>query len=159
MSTSITYSWSSGGNPLDRIKILDSVGTWADKQGPSVREALKSETPVYQKPPNDPRPRPGGRLRRNTRYERSIDGVSVTLSFNSYTPYTRYVIDGTAGHAIKARAARRLLYYNIAGPHMPKEIWHPGTAPNNYPRRVLDARRDALRRSLLQQIRSDIGGT
>jgi hypothetical protein len=153
VSMSITYNWSGGRTPLQRFKALDAVKTWSDENGPKVLSALKDATPVYRKPPNDPRPRPSGRMRQSERYARTATGSAVTMSFNAYVPYTKYVIKPTAGHEIAARQRRTLLYYNTQGAHFPRSVWHPGTKGNNFPKRVMDDMRDGLTASLMEKLR------
>lgn len=153
MSMTITYSWSGGSRPLTRFKVTDVIKTWADESGPQVLSALKDETPVYKAPAADPHPRIGGRMRQATRYERTVRGKSVIMQFNAYTPYTKFVVGGTAAHAIEPRAARYLHYYDEVNEHFRKRVWHPGNAANNYPQRVVDAMRSELSASLMEKIR------
>lgn len=51
--------------------------------------------------------------------------------------YWRDVVFGTKPHTIKPKTRNVLKWENDGETHYAKEVNHPGTAPNNYPQRVL----------------------
>lgn len=157
MSMTITYAWSGGNTPLRQFIVMDVVKTWADTVNPQVVQALKDKTPVYKAPAADPHPRPGGTLKKKTRSKRTYSANTLTSAFNSYTPYTRYVLDGTSAHEIVPVAARSLRYYDNIGVNFAKRVWHPGTHANNYPAQVLEEMRDHLSSSLADMLAEAMG--
>ena len=120
-------------SPLARFSWAKAATVWADEAGPLVRAALKDEAPVGQG-------ERAGRLRDAIRYERQVnlgEGL-VTLRFDSHTPYTKYVIDGTRPHLITAKAARALHWVDASGrDQFRRSVKHPGTKPNPFPERAV----------------------
>lgn len=123
--------------PLRRFQWSAAVTEFADQAGPMIRTALKDEAPVASGP-NAVRP---GRLRDAIRYSRStIAGDSLKLEFSASPPYTKWVIGGTRPHEIAAVAAKTLHFIGGDGQDaFPRRVHHPGTAPNDFPRRALDS--------------------
>ncbi len=120
-------------SPFARFSWAKTAATWADEAGPIVRTALKDKAPVGQG-------ERAGRLRDAIRYERKVslgEGL-VTLRFDSHTPYTRYVIDGTRPHLITAKAARALHWVDASGrDQFRRSVKHPGTKANPFPERAV----------------------
>jgi len=109
----------------------------ADKIGPELRDEMKKEAPVGN-PMNDPHP---GRLRDSIRYSRTTTSAGVRMSFTAHTPYAGYVIGGTGPHIISARAARSLRWMTPSGSRFARQVHHPGTEANPFPRRAMERKR------------------
>jgi hypothetical protein len=135
---------------------------WADTVGPIARAALKVMAPVGKGPR-------AGRLRTSIRYERrTTAGSGVTATFTAYTPYARYVIDGTKPHIIRPVAARYLHFQQngrdrFVGPRGSSArsayVMHPGTRANKFNERAFEAIGPEIRR-IYQVIMSEaMGGT
>jgi HK97 gp10 family phage protein len=131
---------------------------WADTAGPIVRTALKAEAPVGTGPR-------AGRLRDSIRYHRRTTGSSIQLVFNAYTPYAKYVIEGTRAHAIYPKAARYLHFQGRGGGDVfvgPRgsgaHVNHPGTKANPFNRKAMDEARPIVQRLYTQIMREAMGG-
>lgn len=140
----------SGPNPFQRFQWTRAAMSWADATGPVVRSALKAAAPVA--------PVDGGRLRDSIRYARRTRLGRVTLEFSASAPYTRFVLDGTPPHIIRARTSRYLHWADTAGQNrFAKQVNHPGTKPNPFPRRALTplmpAIQSAFQESVLDSMR------
>jgi len=97
---------------------------WADKVGPMLVEAIKSEAPVMT-----------GALRDSTQVTQVRTGNSIKLVFSAGdVPYAPYVIHGTGAHIITPDTARALHWGTDA---FAAWVAHPGTRPNNYPDRAV----------------------
>lgn len=142
MSVSVLSGWASNNPPTElAYKLHKAVQAWSDETGHVIRDALKAETPVRT-----------GTLRGSERYTRTFPGDTVRLEFTAHTPYAPYVIDGTRPHEIWATSARALRWTGPGGVHFAKHVHHPGTAPNDFPGRVLDEFRDQVITDLVEKI-------
>lgn len=155
MSITVQFSGAWGNSPLGRFRWTAAAATFADQAGPIIRDALKAEAPVGT-PPNDPRP---GRLRDAIRYSRSTTaGDSLRLEFTASPPYTKWVLGGTRPHVIEAVAARSLHWVDGNGDRFARRVHHPGTAPNPFPRRAMEACKDEVAEAFRQTMRDAMGG-
>lgn len=152
MSISIRVSRSSGGGDLARFRFMKAAVGWADEVGPLVRAGLKAKAPVAKQGAG------AGRLRDSIRYERNTTSGGVTLSFTAYVPYAKYVIEGTPPHLIRARAARYLHWKDGSGDHFAKQVNHPGTRPNDFPRRAIGPLEPLIRKRFAEILNQALGG-
>ena len=152
MSVSIRITSSSGGDSLARFRWTSAAVEWADEQGRIGRAALKAASPVGRGPR-------AGRLRDSIRYERRTAAGGVTATFTAHTPYARWVVEGTAPHIIRATAARYLHWVDTSGhDHFAKQVNHPGTRPNPFPRRALAPLTPAMQRRLAEIVSNRLRG-
>ncbi len=154
---SMTITTSSSGNRR-RFVWMTAAVKWADTAGPAVRSALKAEAPVGTGPR-------AGRLRGAIRYHRNTTGSAVLLTFNAYTPYAKYVIEGTSAHAIYPVAARYLHFKGRGGQDVfvgPRgsgaHVNHPGTKANPFNRKAMTAMRPVIQRMYTDIMREAMGG-
>jgi hypothetical protein len=104
---------------------------WADEATLLVRGALENQAPVGKGPD-------AGRLRDSIHAVRRVGATSVTIEFYATAPYTRFVLDGTQPHVIRAVRARYLHWVDAGGQdRFAKQVNHPGTRPNRFPQRAL----------------------
>lgn len=139
-----------GVTPLERFNWMKSAVAWADEVGPLVRTALKAQAPVGEGAN-------AGRLRNSIRYERRTRSTLVQLRFGSGVPYAKYVVRGTKAHPIYPVAARALRFMGSGGVVFAKGVKHPGTRPNDFPRRALRVTRSSLETTLGSHMR-ELGG-
>jgi HK97 gp10 family phage protein len=156
---SVSVSLTGSVPPRKQFVWLRAAVKWADEVGPAVRTALKANAPVGQGPR-------AGRLRDSIRYQRTTTGASVSITFNAYTPYARYVIEGTRPHAIYPVAARYLHFKGRSGGDVfvgPRgssaHVNHPGTKANPFNRRAMQEMRPYLQATYTRIMREEIGGT
>jgi hypothetical protein len=116
-------------SPLRRFNFPAEASRWAAVVGPAVHDALRREAPVA--------PVKGGRLRDSVRFERHIGTGSAQLVFTADTPYTRYVLEGTAAHIIRPRTARALRFQHGGQTRFARLVQHPGTRANPFPTRAI----------------------
>jgi hypothetical protein len=122
--------------------ILNS--TWRNRVAPVVLEALRAEAPEYK---YDDASLSRGQKRGDLKNSISIESVggglgSAEMVFISDAPYAKYVISGTGGHGIPTGglAAGKILHWERSGTHTYRRwVYHPGTAPNNFPDRAVTA--------------------
>lgn len=130
------------GEPLRHFQVMKVLIEWADATGPYVRSILKERTPVVT-----------GRMKLSERYARTGFAEGVRLEWRAYTPYAKYVIDGTRPHIIRPVAARALHWYSGDGrQHFAKVVHHPGNKPNPFPKEVLDAVKDEVMQDLRDRV-------
>lgn len=150
---------SSGRPPRNRFEWMVASRKFSDTAGPLIRTALKVESPVGDGPRR-------GRLRDSIRYERPIATPdNLVMSFNAYTPYARYVLDGTKEHDIYPKAARYLHFTGRGGGDVfvgPRgssaHVHHPGTKPNPFNKKAMDRVRPEVQRLFSTIVRSSMGG-
>lgn len=152
MSISIRVSGTGGSSPLGRFQFLKAATTLADEVGPLVRTALKDKAPVAKEGAG------AGRLRDSIRYERNTTGGGVTATFTAYTPYAKYVIEGTGPHIIRARAARALHWKDASGDRFARAVNHPGTKPNRFPERAITPLEPLIRKRFAEILKEALGG-
>lgn len=153
----------SGRPPRSRFEWMVASRKFADTAGPLIRTALKAEAPVGK--PSANRSNQPGRLRDSIRYERPITSAdSLSMMFNAYTPYAKYVLEGTKEHDIFPKAAR-YLYFQKNGANVfvgpggsGRHVHHPGTRANPFNRRAMDRVRPEVQRLFSTIIRGSIGG-
>ena len=162
MTWEITHS---GANPRQRMNWLKASRQFADTAGPLIRTALKAEAPVGK--PSLTKTNQPGRLRDSIRYERPVTTADrLTMTFNAYTPYARYVLEGTKPHQIRPKAARYLAFYGsdgravYVGPrgNPDRFVNHPGTRANPFNRRAIDRVRPVYQRLWQTIVRESIEG-
>jgi hypothetical protein len=142
----MTVTGGRGDTPLGRFNFLKAAVTWSDVIGPPVRTSLQRAAPVGQSADGSYL---GGRLRQSIRYQRKTTGGGVQVQFISGVPYAQYVIDGTKPHVIRANAARALrIPLRGGGVIFRAQVYHPGTQPNPFPRRVLVEMEPFVQRTL-----------
>lgn len=128
--------------PVSRFNWLRAISAWSDEVGPLVRTSLQGDAPVRT-----------SRLMRSIRYQRSISGSGdAHLEFTANVPYAKYVVHGTRAHLIRPKAARMLHWVDAHGSHFATIVHHPGTRPNNFPQRALDATKPFIIRRLVEAI-------
>lgn len=107
-----------------------------------VLPVLQQEAPVGQDTSNpySAAPQtPPGYLRDTLRGVVTGRPGQATVTFTSDAPYTRFVIDGTAAHMIYP-VNSRVLAFQVGGEFVfARAVNHPGTQPNPFPQRALDA--------------------
>lgn len=156
---SVSVSLTGKVAPRRQFLWLKAATTWADEVGPAVRAALKANAPVGQGPR-------AGRLRDSIRYHRNTTGSSVNVVFNAYTPYAKYVVEGTRAHEIYPKAARYLHFKGrygedvFVGPRgTPAHVNHRGTKANPFNRRAMQAMRPYMQAAYTRIMREAMGGT
>jgi hypothetical protein len=140
------------GDLMDRLTrfragaILSEV---ADTVRPGLVAALKLAAPQHS-----------GRLARSIRVERStrlLPTTEVSLRGVTSVPYARFVLEGTAPHPIAAVNAQSLRWYDQMGdPVFRRAVQHPGTRPNDFPKRVWRSMREPIMAELVAQIRAKL---
>lgn len=157
MSMTLKFNGTWGHSPLGRFKWAAAAAEFADAAGPVVRTALKKEAPVASGP-NAVRP---GRLRDAIRYSRSSTaGDSLRLEYTANPPYTPFVIKGTKPHDIEAVAAQTLHWVGGGGGDVfRRRVHHPGTAPNPFPRRAMEACKSEVADLFKQTMTDALGGS
>lgn len=152
MTISMKVQYSKPPSNLAKFNLKAALAAWADEVGPVVREALKDAAPVGVGAG-------AGRLRDSIRYERQAAVTGITLLFTANTPYAKYVIDGTAPHEIRPKAARMLHWTGDGGEsHFGRVVHHPGTQPNNFAERAIKPLETAIRAQLVSIIQKTLGG-
>ena len=142
MTVTMRMNWQGNGEPLKRFIMLKVLTEWGDATGPYVRSILKERTPVVT-----------GRMRDSERYARNGFASGIRLEWRAYTPYAKYVIDGTRPHIIEAKAARFLRWHGSDGRvHFARRVHHPGNRPNQFPKEVMDAVKDEVMRDLRDRL-------
>lgn len=133
--------------PLDHFEAMKVFIEWGDDIGPYIRSILKERTPVVT-----------GRMKESERYARNGFADGVRLEWRAYTPYAKYVIDGTKPHVIEAVASRYLHFWWHGQEMFLKRVHHPGNDPNDFPRQVFDAVKDEVVANLKQRIDAALRG-
>lgn len=119
------------GQGFGRFSVLAAAERWADEVAPLVRAEIRDRTPVAQAPG-------GGRLRDSVRYLRFAVGNTLRAEFLTDVPYAKYVVEGTPPHIIRPRNAQALRWMNRSQePVFARQVNHPGTSPNDFPRRAV----------------------
>ena len=154
MSTTVAFK---GNMPRRRFQWMTAAVRWSDTIGPLLREELRREAPVAKQDPAG-RNRPG-RLRASIRYERRTTGASVRAEFTAYTPYAKYVIEGTKPHVIRPVAARYLMFYQGDAQRFSRLVHHPGTKANPFNRRAVERLMPEIQRTYRDIMIAAIGDT
>lgn len=120
-----------GSSRRPRVNWQAAAAEWAAQVGPLAEAALKRQAPVGQGPG-------AGRLRDSITHTQAITAHTATLTFTAHVPYAGYVLDGTPEHQIPAAKDHYLHWLDGSGnSHFAKEVTHPLTPPNDFPRRAL----------------------
>jgi hypothetical protein len=119
---------------LAAFKVTSRFVAWADTVGPRLARRIQQRAPRGKGPG-------AGRLADATRYQRRTAIGLVRLEFHADrggpVPYMPYVIKGTRPHDIVPKAARVLHWTAPGGSGVfARKVHHPGTKPNDYPRRA-----------------------
>lgn len=125
---------------------------WRRRIAPLVEEALKREAPVYKyDDPSLSRGQTKGQLRESIKLE---NAAGSTLVFSA-VDYAKYVIRGTPGHPIPndPEASKMLHWVRNGSSYYRREVYHPDTTPNDFPRRALDGIEPLIGRTLSDTIR------
>lgn len=148
MTVSMRYEWR-GTPPLDHWDAMKIMSDWSGEVGPQVRDALKAVTPVVT-----------GHMRASERYAATGFADGVKMEFTAYTKYSQWVIGGARPHVIMPSAARYLHFYwpKVGGFVFLKKVNHPGNAPNDFPKRVLDSMKDDITKNLKDRIDAALQG-
>jgi hypothetical protein len=113
---------------LQQLQWTKRLVEFSDFIGPKFRKILQDEAPVDS-----------GRLRSSIRYSRVTLVGSVRIRWTAHVPYAPFVIEGTKAHRITAVAARTLHWTTSGGgERFAHSVWHPGTKPNDFPKRAAD---------------------
>ena len=147
LNMSVEYT---GGQGLKKFNAMKALVRWADAVGPEVRDSLKDHTPVGQGAN-------AGRMRDSIRYERETVSGGITILFTANVPYAKYVIDGTAPHEIRAKAARALHWSSPSGSHFAKVVHHPGTRPNDFVERTIVPLEPLIKQELSLILQEELG--
>lgn len=125
----------SQSEPFRRFNWNRTAVAWADTVGPIGRTALKARAPRSKAAdfPKGSGRRPG-RFALSIRYQRRSEGGAVVrVEWTANTPYARWVIEPTAPHEIRAKAARYLRFKGGGGSIVfAKRVHHPGTKGNTF---------------------------
>lgn len=124
------------------------AATWAAEVGPLVLAALKEAAPVAKEN--------GGRLRDSIRKEQVNAGGGVTITFTANVPYAKWVLEGTSPHEIRPRTKQALFW--PGADHPVAVVNHPGTRPNDFPRRAITPKLPELQGRYRQIAIEAIGG-
>jgi hypothetical protein len=102
-----------------------------------VKDELRRQTPVAPKTIKGYEP---GTLRDSITDELRAGSGVVRLRYTSDVEWADWVIDGTGPHEILPREARYLHWVDPGtGENIFRtRVWHPGTQPNDFPRRAAD---------------------
>lgn len=119
-----------GSSRRPRVNWQAAAAEWASQVGPLAEAALKRQAPVGQGPG-------AGRLRDSITHTQAITAHTATLTFTAHVPYAGYVLDGTVPHIIRPRQAGALHWTDSGGSHFASIVHHPGTQPDDFPRRAL----------------------
>lgn len=124
--------------------------TWRNRIAPVVLEALRNEAPVYKYPDTGlSRGQRPGDLKKSLKMDTiGLGATNVSMTFISDVAYAKYVIEGTPDHDIKPGTGT-ILHWQRAGTHYYRRwVHHPGTAPNNFPDRAIQAVQPEIRTTL-----------
>lgn len=127
------------------------AATWRSRIAPTVLVALKEEAPVYKfDDPQLSRGQKPGDLRNSIKLD-SVGGSigeGISMTFISDVPYATYVVTGTRGHEITPSRASLLHWIRGGESHFRAFVDHPGTKPNDFPKRAIDRVKPEIGRTL-----------
>jgi hypothetical protein len=148
----VFVSTTPGGPRRGGLQWTAAAVKWADTVGPLARAAVKAKAPVGKGPT-------AGRLRDSTVLRRVTAPASVRAEIGATAPHAPYVVDGTRPHVIVPRTARVLHFQTAAGVDVfTRRVNHPGTKPNPYARRAIEAILPEVRKAFTEIMREAMGG-
>jgi Bacteriophage HK97-gp10, putative tail-component len=125
---------------------------WAAAIDPLVAGEMRRRAPVGKGPG-------AGNLRRSISSRRRMVEGSVRAEFGATAPYAGFVVDGTSPHTIQARNGRVLRFATSGGQTLyRRSVNHPGTKPNPFADRALQAALPAVRDTFDTIMREAMGG-
>lgn len=127
------------------------AATWRSRVAPVVLAALKDEAPVYKyDDPQLSRGQKPGDLKNSIKLD-SVGGSvgeGIEMKFISDVPYATYVVTGTRGHEITPTRASMLHWARGGQDFYRAFVNHPGTKPNDFPRRAIEKVQPVIGREL-----------
>lgn len=136
-------------NKLTGGELEVALNTWAAEVGPVIATEIRRRAPLSPK-------EGGGRLRSSIRYEQRGQGAGLQLRYLSDAPYARVVTDGSRAHRIEPRNARALHWMEGGRDVFARSVNHPGTRPNPFPRKALQALRPWIMERLAANISKEV---
>lgn len=148
MSENISLNAEFPKDGLSRFRFAVRLVAWADDIGPVVREELRKAAPIRQGSLIT-----GGRLRQSIRYQRAFTPSGGSVKWTSNVPYAGYVIGGTRPHEIHAKSTRAMRFMDKGGGiAFRRHVRHPGSKPNDFPKRVAGAMESRIYESFRRHI-------
>lgn len=126
-----------------------ALNTWAAEVGPVLATEIRRRAPVSPT-------QSGGRLRSSIRFEQRGSGQGLQLRYLSDAPYARVVTDGSRAHRIEPRNARALHWMDGGRDVFARAVNHPGTRPNPFPRKAIEARKSWLMERLIANVSKEV---
>lgn len=146
---------------LRRFNWNRTAVAWADTVGPIGRTALRARAPRSKAAdfPKGSGRRPG-RFAMSIRYQRKTEGGTVVrVEWTANTPYARWVIEPTAPHEIRAKAARFLRFKGGGGTIVfTKKVKHPGTKGNDFAEQTMRHYEPVAQGAYTRMMRESMGG-
>lgn len=94
-------------------------------------------------------PKKTGQFASGIRFRTTQEGDAVSLSVSSPQPLGKWIVQGTKPHVITPRGQGYPLRFTVGGTTVfAYRVQHPGTKPNNYPKRAVDQLRPEMSRVL-----------